>query len=39
MAPRVAALLAGELGRDARWQEDQVKAFNKVAAGYLIQPP
>jgi glycerol-3-phosphate dehydrogenase len=35
MAPRVAALLAQELGRDSKWQEDQIEIFNETAAGYL----
>lgn len=38
MAPRVAALLAKELGRDAQWQDAQVKAFAGIAAGFLPQP-
>ncbi len=37
MAPRVASLLAGELGRDEAWEREQVAAFETVAAGYL--PP
>lgn len=36
MAPRVAAILAKELGRDAEWRDNQVKEFNTVAEGYLI---
>lgn len=35
-APRVAALLAAELGRDARWQEEQVASFRALASGYLL---
>ena len=35
MAPRVAALLAREFGRDAGWQQDQVEAFSKIASGFL----
>ncbi len=35
MAPQVAALLAAELGRDERWQEQQVKEFASLAASYL----
>ena len=35
-APMVAALLAGELGRDERWQLEQVETFTKLAEGYLI---
>jgi glycerol-3-phosphate dehydrogenase len=33
-APRVAALLAGELGRDADWQTDQLAQFQAVAEKY-----
>jgi glycerol-3-phosphate dehydrogenase len=33
-APRVAQLLASELGRDAAWQSDQVTKFLKVADAY-----
>lgn len=36
MAPKVAALLARELGRDERWQAAQVAAFRELAQGYLI---
>ena len=35
MAPRVAALMAEELGRDDAWAQAQVKAFEKLAEGYL----
>ena len=37
MAPRVAAILAKELGKDAAWQAGQIKAFNQVADGYMIK--
>ncbi len=37
IAPRVAALLAAELGRDETWQRDQVKSFTALAAQYLPQ--
>jgi glycerol-3-phosphate dehydrogenase len=37
MAPRVAAILAQELGHDKAWQVAQVEAFNKVAAGYQVK--
>lgn len=33
-APRVASLLAGELGRDAAWQADQLAAFQSIAELY-----
>ena len=37
MAPRVAGILAGELGRDALWQADQVHGFSQTAQGYLVR--
>jgi glycerol-3-phosphate dehydrogenase len=37
MAPRVAAILAQELGRDKTWQVEQVEAFNLVAQGYQVR--
>jgi glycerol-3-phosphate dehydrogenase len=36
MAPRVAALLARELGRDAAWTAAQVRAFAELAEGYRV---
>lgn len=36
MAPPVAALLAGELGRDAAWQETQLAIFRDLAQSYLV---
>jgi glycerol-3-phosphate dehydrogenase len=35
MAPRVAELLAAELGKDAAWQHAQATAFSELAARYL----
>lgn len=35
-APRVAALLAAELGRDAAWQAHQVRLFHHLALGHLL---
>jgi glycerol-3-phosphate dehydrogenase len=35
MAPAVAALLAKELGRDAAWEEEQLRRFRELASGYL----
>jgi glycerol-3-phosphate dehydrogenase len=35
VAPRAAALLARELGRDETWQAAQVESFRKLASGYL----
>ena len=36
MAPRVASILAEELGRDADWEAAQVEAYRALAAGYLL---
>lgn len=36
IAPRVAQVLAHELGRDLAWQEAQVRAFTPVARGWLL---
>jgi glycerol-3-phosphate dehydrogenase len=38
MAPWVARLLAGELGRDERWIDAQVASFMGVASGYRVNP-
>jgi glycerol-3-phosphate dehydrogenase len=35
MAPRAAALMAGELGRDESWIREQVADFTLLAKGYL----
>jgi hypothetical protein len=37
MAPRVAELLAQELGRDPKWQKNQVESFDQVAGGFLAR--
>jgi glycerol-3-phosphate dehydrogenase len=34
-APLIAGLLAGELGHDAAWQQQQIAEFGKLAKGYL----
>jgi glycerol-3-phosphate dehydrogenase len=34
-APRVATILARELGRDDAWRDGQVEAFRAIARGYL----
>ena len=36
-APRAAALLAAELGRDDAWQRRQVAAFRQLARGYWLE--
>jgi glycerol-3-phosphate dehydrogenase len=37
MAPAVARLLAGELGRDQAWADAQLKSFLELAAQYTLQ--
>ena len=37
MAPRVAQILAKDLGRDQKWQESQIQLFGEVAKGYLVK--
>jgi glycerol-3-phosphate dehydrogenase len=37
IAPKVAGLMAKELGRDGRWEQEQVAAYRKLAEGYLVQ--
>ena len=36
MAPRVASLLAVELGKDTAWADAEVKKFNQLAAQYTL---
>ena len=36
VAPRVAALLAAELGRDRMWEEKQILAYRRMAKSYLL---
>ena len=35
-APKVAEIMAKELGRDGDWIKDEVERFNKVARNYLV---
>ena len=37
MSPRVARIMAEELGRDAAWESRQVAAFGELAQGYLCK--
>jgi len=37
MAPRVAKILAKEMGKDESWQAAQLEAFQHVASGYLVK--
>ena len=36
VAPDVASIMAGELGRTEDWQTEQVAAFQALAAGYIL---
>ena len=36
-APRVASLMARELGADANWESTQLAAFSRVAASFMIE--
>ena len=36
MAPRVARLMAEELGREASWAEAQVEVYRELARGYVL---
>jgi len=36
-APRVAALMAAELGRSQEWAQEQIQSFQKLAEGYLYR--
>jgi glycerol-3-phosphate dehydrogenase len=38
MAPTVAGLMAGELGRDQSWQDQQLVAFKQIAAHFIVRP-
>ncbi len=33
--PKVAALMAAELGHDAQWEKEQIAAFGKISRRYL----
>lgn len=37
MAPKVADILAAELGRDERWKRDQLQTYQRLARGYLME--
>jgi glycerol-3-phosphate dehydrogenase len=36
VAPKVAALMAEELGRDKDWVDSQVGDYRQLAQGYLV---
>jgi Glycerol-3-phosphate dehydrogenase len=35
IAPEVASIMAGEMGFDERWQQEQIKAYNNLVVNYL----
>ena len=35
-APRVAQIMAQEMGKDERWIEEQIAKFNKVSDNYIV---
>jgi glycerol-3-phosphate dehydrogenase len=37
IAGKVAKIMAEPLGKDSRWQQDQVNAFRKLADSYIIK--
>jgi len=37
VAPKVAKIMAAELGKDEQWEEMQVKEFEKVASKYILR--
>jgi glycerol-3-phosphate dehydrogenase len=38
MAPKVAEIMAQDLGMDQNWIEDELKEFKKTANKYIIKP-
>jgi glycerol-3-phosphate dehydrogenase len=36
-APRVCEILAEELGKDEEWTKNQLRDFNEMSLGYLIE--
>ena len=36
LAPRVASIIASELGRDKRWEQEQVKEYSEMASAYVM---
>lgn len=37
MAPKVAAIMAAELGKDKTWEENQVRDYTEMAKAYILQ--
>jgi glycerol-3-phosphate dehydrogenase len=38
IAPKVARLLASELGRDDQWMDEQIRSFTTLAGQYILAP-
>jgi glycerol-3-phosphate dehydrogenase len=38
MAPKVAEIMAEELGMDPNWRDNELKEFTKSANKYIIKP-
>ena len=38
IAPRVATLMAAELGHDAQWIAEQIEQVRRLAAPYILTP-
>lgn len=36
MAPKVAHIMATEMGKDKAWEDDQVQTFDRLADGYIL---
>ena len=36
-APKVAQVMAAELGKDESWQEQQISAYTDLARGYTLE--
>jgi glycerol-3-phosphate dehydrogenase len=37
VAPKVATVMAAEMGKDVEWEKEQVKEFEKVASKYILR--
>ena len=36
MAPRVASIMAREMGKDKKWENEQVEEFTRLAKNYIL---
>jgi glycerol-3-phosphate dehydrogenase len=37
VAPKVAKIMAAELGKNEQWEKEQIKEFEKIASSYILQ--